>query len=374
MAFAVNHQELCPMHMAVENNECGIVMELLSNETQNSCFQRDREGRNPVHYMAMRGYEDMLFAVLRTCPESAKILTDRGENILHVCLKYSHEEMMMKLITEFDFVRKLIQQRDYDGKSVFELADSSLGPEMLKELRGVAEKEKGGSGWDGGKELKDALKSTKDGIAVVAALVAAATFAVGLNPPGGAYHDGPKFIAFEVLNILALCISINVLINAIGFIPHIKADTKQISLMSKELGFSICFMLSAFFLGQDLLHLTIKDTLLPVRWTLFSIMAFVILLLWTPDTMLPQTVLKNKDNSSSLSPAMVALCMCAVCCFMMCGKSGTGGASKKPNQQEEAATRSGQSKQGQDSGPALGSTQVGFGSGSDLNPKVSDEV
>ncbi|ERN15060.1 hypothetical protein AMTR_s00056p00025580 [Amborella trichopoda] len=97
-------------------------MELLSNETQNSCFQRDRDGQNPVHCMAMRA----CCFVLWSCRNAAKSLTDRGENFLHLCLKYGHQEMTVNLIREFDFVREVGQHSDNHGSSVLSLARATL--------------------------------------------------------------------------------------------------------------------------------------------------------------------------------------------------------------------------------------------------------
>ncbi|ERM98712.1 uncharacterized protein LOC18426729 [Amborella trichopoda] len=174
MAFPENYQGLSPMHIAVAYRQPRIVEAFLCSDTQFLFFQRDRDGRNPVHHMAMRGYEDMLFAVLQSCPELAESLTDRHENILDLCLKYHHKEMKIKLIEEFGVVR---DQRDDHGNTVLSLETAASRPEEKVTGRGYTDtKEK-------------LLHKRLNTVMLVATLIAACTFQALMNPPGNQEVD-----------------------------------------------------------------------------------------------------------------------------------------------------------------------------------------
>ncbi|ERN15057.1 ankyrin repeat-containing protein BDA1-like [Amborella trichopoda] len=131
MAFSLNRRQQSPMHMAVEYNQDYIVNAFLGNEHRYLYCQRDGQGLEPIHHMASKGQENMLFAILRSWPNSAASLTDEGRNVLHLCVVHEHGDFIIDLIRGFDRVRQLIQQRDNHGDTVLDLANNlNMRPEV----------------------------------------------------------------------------------------------------------------------------------------------------------------------------------------------------------------------------------------------------
>ncbi|KAH7833478.1 hypothetical protein Vadar_006738 [Vaccinium darrowii] len=71
------------------------------------CLARDRDGNNPLHVAAMKGKVDVLEELIRSGFQRAKVKMDRGNTILHLCVKYDQFQCLKLLLDEIpgpDFV------------------------------------------------------------------------------------------------------------------------------------------------------------------------------------------------------------------------------------------------------------------------------
>ncbi|XP_059436882.1 ankyrin repeat-containing protein BDA1-like [Corylus avellana] len=99
---------------------------------------RGREGVTPLHYVIQKGDLYFLKKFLEACPESLEDVTIRGENALHIALKYDMIDVFRYLVQWLGracfkdaklLQGKLLDGRDDDGNTLLHVAVSRNQPE-----------------------------------------------------------------------------------------------------------------------------------------------------------------------------------------------------------------------------------------------------
>ncbi|KAL2940112.1 Ankyrin repeat-containing protein BDA1 [Bienertia sinuspersici] len=210
------HFNQSPLHVAADMGNLEMVKALVSKRPS-MCLARDQDGRHPIHVAAIKGHVNVVQALHEKNPHAAQDMTNGGETILHLCIKHKQLEALKKLveITDKDGDH-LINCKDNYGNTVLHLAVNSKQDENainksnmtavdihLKQSRNnsgnprIEEILKDAKA----KVLKDVLNHRADekwlekqcaSLMVVASLIAAAAFQVGMNPPGGVWQDDKK--------------------------------------------------------------------------------------------------------------------------------------------------------------------------------------
>ncbi|XVE98384.1 hypothetical protein REPUB_Repub03eG0102100 [Reevesia pubescens] len=85
------------------------------------CLVCDRDGRNPVHIVAIKSHLNVLRKLVHARPWAARLLMDEGETILHACTMYNQFEAM-KLLVEIVSDHEFVNCKNYDGNTILHLA------------------------------------------------------------------------------------------------------------------------------------------------------------------------------------------------------------------------------------------------------------
>ncbi|KAF8401047.1 hypothetical protein HHK36_014350 [Tetracentron sinense] len=64
------------------------------------CLARDQDGRTPLHLAAIKGHVDVLGKLVEAKPIATRILLDRRETILQLCVKHNHLEALKMLVED----------------------------------------------------------------------------------------------------------------------------------------------------------------------------------------------------------------------------------------------------------------------------------
>ncbi|XP_020528646.1 ankyrin repeat-containing protein ITN1 isoform X1 [Amborella trichopoda] len=355
MAHAVNHEGLTPMHLAAANG-CREVYELLLRTNPGKlCFLRDRDGRTPVHYVAMNGDYSMFSSAMVLCPQSTTSLTDKGETVLLLCAKYNKFEFLNVLISfpqDKESVIDLIHVPDNHGNTLIHLAkvagqhalvtymesranteDQTRPPNdrSVEDLQSQSQRnqnqpenrdkaEKDGHFQE---QWLEGIKSSRGTTSVVAALIATASFAAGISPPGGVNSDGAAagtatrahtaaFKVFAVVNGLALLLSLTILILDIVVIPYRPGPLTKLAVMTRRILWAAVAMLLVAFMAAAWIVMPHVGAHGWVAWCLMSLGLLVFFLLvfcliamtrFLSDTTIPSC---SSDTSEPSGFAVVA--------------------------------------------------------------------
>ncbi|XP_047973977.1 ankyrin repeat-containing protein BDA1-like [Salvia hispanica] len=219
-----------PLHLAAAKGHVGVVKALLSVDNQ-ACLARDRNELLPLHLAAAKGHVEAMKLLLEARPEATMVRACGGESILHLCVKSYQLEALKLIVKSVRNVGVLINSRNNDGNTILHLAVAEKQVEAVKYLVSVgavdvdAKNEDGLTAMDvltgsrrdvrdpeivyllkhGDKPAKmKAKKNSWDGLLkqhaiwldkekqtlmVVASLIAAMTFQVGVNPPDGLWKN-----------------------------------------------------------------------------------------------------------------------------------------------------------------------------------------
>lgn len=108
------------LHIASAKGHLDIVKALVKVSPE-MCLARDRDGNNPLHVAAMKGHVQVIKELVRTSSVEAQVKVDRGDTILHLCVKYYQFrclELLLKVIPNPNFVN----DADTSGNTILHLA------------------------------------------------------------------------------------------------------------------------------------------------------------------------------------------------------------------------------------------------------------
>lgn len=132
-----------PLHLAAAKGHADVVRELLLVNCEVG-FDRNLDGRTVLHVAAIKGREGVLAELLRLAPGLTRVLTDRGESGLHLCVKWNRVEAVKLLAEEMrkdgDDDRSL-NWKDCDGNSALHIAVVNKLFEIIKYLLKLKEVE-----------------------------------------------------------------------------------------------------------------------------------------------------------------------------------------------------------------------------------------
>lgn len=210
-----------PLHTAVVMGHVNFVRAIMI-VSSDMCLARDSDGRNPLHLAAIKGRRNILEVLIQSRPLAAREKTDRGETVLHLCVKYCQLEalkMIVEQVKDFGFlnakngegmtvlhlavldnqietVRFLVENeidvkaKDRNGKTALNICGDVTNTEIRNLLQNsgaaIRTDEKID---DHPKQGHDWLAKKRDAIMVVASLIATMAFQAGVNPPGGVWQD-----------------------------------------------------------------------------------------------------------------------------------------------------------------------------------------
>ncbi|KAK0570605.1 hypothetical protein LWI29_003855 [Acer saccharum] len=121
-----------PLHLATAKGYCEIVKKLVSVNPE-MCFARDRDGRNPLHIATIKGHISVLRELVNVRPQAAQMSIDHG-TILHLCVRYSGQLEMLKLLVETIGDNGFMNSKDEDGNTILHTAAADKQVELIKYL------------------------------------------------------------------------------------------------------------------------------------------------------------------------------------------------------------------------------------------------
>ncbi|XP_050232451.1 ankyrin repeat-containing protein BDA1-like [Mercurialis annua] len=133
MAAKLDSLRRSPLHLASAEGHTDVVIALLS-VNRSVCLGCDEEGRIPLHLAAMRGNLEAARELVSYCPESiSHELTDDGDTVLHLCVKFNQLDAL-KLLVELVDDDEFIIKSNRDGNTVLHLAAMLKRFQMIKYL------------------------------------------------------------------------------------------------------------------------------------------------------------------------------------------------------------------------------------------------
>ncbi|KAI9191374.1 hypothetical protein LWI28_007652 [Acer negundo] len=134
MAGELDVQRSSPLHLATAKGYLEIVKKLVSVNPE-MCFARDRDGRNPLHIATIKGHISVLRELVNVIPRAAQMsIYHRGETILHLCVRYSGQLEMLKLLVETIGDNGFTNSKDDDGNTILHTAATDKQVELIKYL------------------------------------------------------------------------------------------------------------------------------------------------------------------------------------------------------------------------------------------------
>ncbi|KAH7574428.1 hypothetical protein JRO89_XS03G0294800 [Xanthoceras sorbifolium] len=133
LAGELDARKSSPLHLATAKGYLDIVKMLVSVKPE-TCSFCDRDGRNPLHIAAIKGHVNVLKELVRVRPDAARmILMDRGETILHLCVRYNQLQVM-ELLVESIHDHAFLNSKDNDDNTILHLAVADKQIEAIKFL------------------------------------------------------------------------------------------------------------------------------------------------------------------------------------------------------------------------------------------------
>ena len=94
LAGELDSQGFSPLHLAAAKGYPEVVTALRPADPE-MCFSCDKYERNPLHLAAMKGRLDVLKELVRARrPHAARTRVQRGETILHLCVRHNQLEAL----------------------------------------------------------------------------------------------------------------------------------------------------------------------------------------------------------------------------------------------------------------------------------------
>ncbi|XP_058113281.1 ankyrin repeat-containing protein At5g02620-like [Magnolia sinica] len=244
LARVLDSERSSPLHLASAKGHVEMVKELLQIDTD-MCLVRDKDGRTPLHAAVLKGRVEVVKELVGAKWIATRVLTDRREPILHLCVNHDQFEIVRTLLEyakngEDDEFLKMMDDNDNSilhlavakkhipltkfllqktkmraevnalnahGFTAFDvlLQNRRKSKDMKLEgiLRGAGAKRADAihhtkQNWtirqlsprkNKWQKHLDWLNETRSGIMVVAVLISTVTFQAGTNPPGGFWQD-----------------------------------------------------------------------------------------------------------------------------------------------------------------------------------------
>ncbi|XP_042521228.1 ankyrin repeat-containing protein BDA1-like [Macadamia integrifolia] len=141
LATELDSESSSPLHLASAKGNLEMVKELLGINPDVCCLT-DHDGRTPLHLAVIKGRIDVMKELIQARPKVIHVrVFDRGESILHLCVKYNRLESL-KLILESatDQELELLNSKDDEGNTALHLAAAkkqTKGIELLLAKNGV---------------------------------------------------------------------------------------------------------------------------------------------------------------------------------------------------------------------------------------------
>ena len=105
--------------IVLRRNQALLVNQLLSVDKDLVRIQQGREGATPLHYVAENRDLYFLYKFFKVCPESLENVTNRGENVMHIALKYDR-------IDAFKDILQMVQWAWFKDASLMEKKTAML--------------------------------------------------------------------------------------------------------------------------------------------------------------------------------------------------------------------------------------------------------
>ncbi|KAJ0032003.1 hypothetical protein Pint_13725 [Pistacia integerrima] len=119
LAGVFDSRKSSPLHLATSKGYLDIVKILVSVNPE-MCFVCDRDGKNPVHIAAIKGHVSVIKEFVKGRPNAARMLTERGETILHAFVRFDQLEAMEFLVEAIND-HEFMNSEDDDGNTLLHI-------------------------------------------------------------------------------------------------------------------------------------------------------------------------------------------------------------------------------------------------------------
>ncbi|KAF7140331.1 hypothetical protein RHSIM_Rhsim06G0144600 [Rhododendron simsii] len=121
-----------PLHCAASEGYYEGVQSLLDKSSE-CVLERDGNGFLPVHTASGKGHLDILQKLLQRCPDWRELLTNEGENILHVAATNGKSNVIDYILKTPEH-EKLLNESDDSGNTPLHLAAIHWNPKVVSSL------------------------------------------------------------------------------------------------------------------------------------------------------------------------------------------------------------------------------------------------
>ncbi|XP_031267464.1 ankyrin repeat-containing protein BDA1-like [Pistacia vera] len=108
-----------PLHLASAEGHTEIVKELLQ-ANKKVCLVADEEGRIPLHLAAMRGRVEVIQELISAKPESILVQIN-GETVLHLCVRYNHLDALKLLMASVND-EVFLNSKNLEGNTILQVS------------------------------------------------------------------------------------------------------------------------------------------------------------------------------------------------------------------------------------------------------------
>ncbi|XP_021720496.1 ankyrin repeat-containing protein BDA1-like [Chenopodium quinoa] len=114
-----------PLHVASTKGHIEIIHELV-RVSLSSCLARSKDGKLPLHLAISKGVRvEVVRELAQACPESMQSRVDRGDTVLHLCVKYENLDaiqVILEVLNGENDGNNLLNVRNEDGNTILHLA------------------------------------------------------------------------------------------------------------------------------------------------------------------------------------------------------------------------------------------------------------